>query len=90
MATHRNHYLQQSEYTICIGREKKGGEKYFANHEDVEDGDGDILIKYDIPVSEQKKVLSELDSMNITAYSLFGSEPSLMDTLAVRELILET
>ncbi|MEN6576193.1 MAG: FRG domain-containing protein [Phycisphaerales bacterium] len=89
IATHRNHYLQQSEYTICIGEEKEGDTKYFANHEDVEDDDGDILIKYDIPVSEQEKVLSELDSMNITAYSLFGSETSLMDTLAIRELVLE-
>lgn len=87
IATHRNHYLQQSEYTICV--KKQGEEIYFANHEDVKDEEGqDVLIKYNIPVSEKQKVFEKLDSMNITAYSLFNSEPSLMETLALREVFL--
>jgi hypothetical protein len=88
IATHRNHYLQQSEYSICA--KKQGEEIYFANYEDVKEREGqDVLIKYDIPVSEQQKVLKELDSMNITAYSLFGSESSLMETLALQEICFE-
>jgi hypothetical protein len=92
IATCRTHYLQQSQYSICVRRE--GEETYFANYEDVAYGDQneeeqDVLIKYNVPASEQAKVLRRLDSMNITAYSLFGSESSLMDTLAIRELVLE-
>lgn len=89
IATHPNHYLQQSEYTICV--EWKDGETHFANYEDVVGEEScSVLTKYDIPVSEQGKVLRQLDLMNITAYSLFDSEPSLMDTLAIRELVIET
>lgn len=88
IATYPTHYLQQSEYSICVREEN--GEIYFANHEDVEGNEEDgVLIKYDIPASEKRKVLKKLDSMNITAYSLFGSEPSLMETLALREIILK-
>jgi hypothetical protein len=92
IATCPTHYLQQSEYSICV-QKKKDGQIYFANHEEVKSEEGedeqDVLIRYNIPMSEREKVLRRLDSMNITAYSLFGSEPSLMDTLAIRELVLE-
>jgi len=87
IATDCKHYLQQSEYTICV--KKQGEEIYFADYEDVEDKGQDVLTKYNIPVSERQKVLKKLDSMNITAYSLFNSEPSLMETLALREIILK-
>jgi hypothetical protein len=90
VATSPTHYLQQSEYSICVRRE--GEEVWFANHEAIkgEEGEGeqDILIKYNIPMSERGKVLGRLDLMNITAYALFNSEPSLMDTLAIRELVI--
>ncbi|MGA2172355.1 MAG: FRG domain-containing protein [Sedimentisphaerales bacterium] len=104
--TDPKHYLQQSEYTLClrnmsvikaVGDVEK--ECIFADYGDVtpfltNDGDGpvwecqDVVVKYNIPISEQQKVLRKLDSMNITAYSLFNSEPSLMETLALRELFL--
>ena len=89
IATHQTHYLQQSEYTICVKEEN--GNLHFANHEDVKEDveEPDVLIKYIIPVSEQQKVLKKLDSMNITAYSLFNSATSLMETLALREIILK-
>jgi len=89
ITTDSKHYLQQSEYSVCV--KHQGKELYFANHENVEEDEegADILIKYNIPISEQQKVLKKLDSMNITAYSLFNSEPSLMETLALREIILK-
>jgi len=91
IATDRKHYLQQCEYSFCIKQEEK--DKWvFANHEDIpfdKNPAQNDLRKYKIPVSEQQKVLRKLDSMNITAYSLFGSEPSLMETLALREIFLK-
>ncbi len=87
ITTHRNHYLQQSEYLFCIGKESNG-EWIFANYQDVTPRENqDVLIKYNIPISEQQKVLKKLDTMNITAYSLFDSEMSLMETLALREIV---
>lgn len=47
-----------------------------------------ICWKFTIPVSEQKKVLKLLDEFNVNAFSLFGSEESLMEMLAVREFFL--
>ncbi|MHC4488666.1 MAG: FRG domain-containing protein [Planctomycetota bacterium] len=92
IVTDRKHYLQQSGYTFCVKPKNETGKLVFANHEsvpfheDIRQGD---LIKYNVPVSEQSKVLGKLDSMNITAYSLFGSESSLMETLAMREICFE-
>jgi hypothetical protein len=94
IATDPKHYLQQSEYLFCVKNKNLWGKKnndnwVFANFEDVKEKDGqDILIKYDLPISEQEKVLRRLDVMNITAYSLFNSESSLMETLASREVFL--
>jgi hypothetical protein len=89
IATDPKHYLQQSEYSFCIKREEK--DKWvFANHEDVPPREEqDIIVKYNISWSERQKVLKKLDAMNITAYSLFNSEPSLMETLALREIFLK-
>jgi hypothetical protein len=93
IATDPKHYLQQSEYLFCVKKSlwgKKNNDNWiFANFEDVkEKNEQDILIKYDLPISEREKVLRKLDVMNITAYSLFNSESSLMETLALREMFL--
>lgn len=86
---HVRHFLQQSEYTICT--KDKNGEIYLASHQEVfsmNGGEQDILWQINIPVSERSKVLAYLDSLNINAFSLFGSEESLMATLALREFHL--
>jgi len=88
IATDPKHYLQQSEYSVCVRRE--GEETCFASYEDVEEEEGqDELLEYNFPGSEALKVLGKLDLMNITAYSLFNSESSLMETLALREMVLK-
>lgn len=46
------------------------------------------LWKFNLPSKERFKVLGQLDDMNLNAYSLFGSEESLMDTIALREMEL--
>ncbi len=65
----------------------------FANHEDVfnsrQPTEQDLLWKIVIPADERAKVLAHLDEFNLNAYSLFGSEESLMETLAYREIDLK-
>ena len=84
--SHRRHFLQQCQYTICIIRDD---EWCFASHEDAfsrGDTNQDLLWKFNIPTAERLKVLKLLDSYNLNGFSLFGSEESLMETMALREL----
>jgi FRG domain len=85
--SHRRHFNQQSEYTICT--KAPDGTIVYTSHEDAfvrNDEDQDWLYKFTIPSTERGKVLKNLDRYNINAYSLFGSEESLMETLALREI----
>ncbi|UCC99795.1 MAG: FRG domain-containing protein [Phycisphaerales bacterium] len=86
--THKRHFLQQSDYTYCSKR-LPGGKYVYCNHEEVfkrNDDGQDVLTKFIIPRTERSKVLEKLRMMNITAYSLFGSEESLLKTLAYQEI----
>jgi hypothetical protein len=63
----------------------------FTPHEDAFDGTrpfSDRLWKFNLPSTERRKVLKYLDAVNLNAYSLFGTEDSLMETLAIREFDL--
>ncbi len=87
--SHKRHFLQQSKYTICTilsdqGPLYKAHEEAFAHNRE----DQDLLWKFVIPATERTKALRKLDSYNINAYSLFSSEESLMETIAVSEFIL--
>lgn len=89
VTTHKRHFLQQSEYTICSRLEN--GRALYTSHESLfcKGADGqDLLRKFVLPASERTKVLKRLDLYNVHAYSLFGSEESLMETIAVREFRL--
>ena len=89
ITTHKRHFLQQCEYTICVN---EIDETFcFVDYTDIAWGrdDQDILIKITLPYDERKIVLQELESMNINAYSLFGSDESLMHTLMVRRFLLD-
>jgi hypothetical protein len=86
--THRRHVLQQSEYTLCL---RFDTEWRFERYDTVFDSghlQQGICRKFTIPASERRKVLEQLDEFNVNAFSLFGSEESLMETLTVRELFL--
>lgn len=83
--THRRHVLQQSEYTACLSFHD---EWRFESYDSVfEKGTRQQAScwKFTIPVAERPKVLALLDQHNLNAFSLFGSEESLMNTLAARE-----
>ena len=84
--THRRHFLQQSDYTMCA---VFSAEWRFAKHEAVfapGDPHQNVLWKFNIPWTERLKVLKLLDDYNLNAFSLFESEESLMETLVVREM----
>ena len=85
LKTHKRHVQQQSEYTMCVCH---NGVWRYEPHTTVWNNDASgqrgMLYKYTIPVSERAKVLSYLDQFNVNAFSLYGSEESLMETLAFR------
>jgi hypothetical protein len=86
--SHKRHFIQQSEYTICAAEIE--GKWTYTPHETAitkRDNFQDIFRKFTLPASERLKVLQVLDRYNLNAYSLFGSEESLMQTVALRELI---
>lgn len=86
--SHRRHFQQQSQYTVCTMH--RDGEHSYARHADAFEEnkeDQDELWKFNIPASERHKVLKRLEQYNINAFSLFGSEESLMETLAFREIL---
>lgn len=88
-AIHRRHFMQQSEYTVCTVHRDES--VYYASHETVfgqNDIRQDLLWKFNIPVSERAKVLMHLKRMNINAFSLFGSDDSLLEELATTEFVL--
>jgi len=89
ISSHKRHFLQQSQYTVCIAIDEQGPR--YEEHQKAFDRnreDQDLLRKFVIPATESSKALKKLDSYNINAYSLFASEESLMETIAVREFIL--
>ena len=88
--SHQRHFLQQSCYSICTASEKN--QAYYCCHEDVFSRGSkrqDFLWKFTLPYSEQFKFLKQLDAHNISDYSLFGSEESLLNTEFLREFILK-
>lgn len=87
--THKRHYSQQCEYSICQRRVDSSRYEYSSHEIAALAGNtagGGPVTKYVLPVSERAKALSVLQRMNITAFSLFGSEESLMETLAYQEI----
>lgn len=86
--THPRHVLQQADYTMCATWSTKQAEWRFTSQEEVLASNEDRLWKFNLPSSERQNVLQALDEMNLNAYSLFGSEESLMETMAIREFDL--
>ncbi len=90
--THKRHYLQQCQYTVCIKQKSDSNHEYCSHtlaEFSGERGDQDFLRKYIIPGTEKSKVLEKLDLMNINAFSLFGNEESMLSTLAYKEIIIK-
>jgi len=87
VTAHKRHWIQQSEYTACIAKDDSAW--YFHPHENVfgdASDQNDRLVKVLIRPSARLQMMRQLDSMNVNAFSLFGTEESLMHTLAFREM----
>jgi hypothetical protein len=83
--THRRHYIQQCKYTICLNH--IDNKVFFKPHEEAfpQTADGEQLLwKLTLPVSERIDALRNLDQMNVNGASLFNTEDSLMETVALR------
>jgi hypothetical protein len=95
LKTHKRHYQQQSAYTVCLEEDQSTQRWQFVSHERIFDlakagpAEQDTLYETIIPGNERVKVLKHLDRFNLNAYSLFGSDESLLDTLAFREIDLK-
>jgi hypothetical protein len=87
--THRRHFLQKSRYSICAQYVVNQGWHYVSHQKFFDAARGlvqDALWKITIPGSEREKVLRQLDQYNINAFSLFDTEDSLMEMLAMQEI----
>jgi hypothetical protein len=88
--THERHFRQRCDYTICGAFDKDYGWR-FDSHQSVFDKHHpmqDRLWKFDLPSSQCKGVLGALSDYNLNAFSLFGSEESLLETMWLREHVL--
>jgi hypothetical protein len=87
---HPRHLVQQCRYSMCVANDLVKHDYLFRPHQsglDAAAGSGGELFKITIPVEERLAALKHLDLMNINAFSLFGSEDSLIRMVARRELL---
>jgi hypothetical protein len=84
--SHRRHFRQQSNYTICCAFGSDLG-WYFYPHDPVfgSRDKQDFLWKFNLPSTERTKVLRLLNDYNLNAFSLFDSEEALLETMWLRE-----
>jgi len=89
--THHRHFRQRCDYTFCGGFDVSNAQWRFESHQKVFDNrrpNQDFLWKFNIPSSERDKVLRIQNDYNLNAFSLFGSEESLLETMWFREYVL--
>ena len=85
VSTHRRHFLQQCEYTMCVIFKEDWRFEGYRKAFDARNKPG-TCWKFNIPSTERLKVLKLLDQYNLNAFSLFDSEEALMETMSLREL----
>ena len=88
--SHRRHFRQQSDYTICGRLDLDYGWR-FDSHQHVIEArrpNQDYLWKLDIPSGLRVEILRLLNDYNLNAFSLFDSEESLLETMWLKEHVL--
>lgn len=91
VATHSRHFTQKAVYTWCVTPKTDSMDCDIRNHHDVlahGRKDQDVLIRITLPAAEKKAALTDLEAHNINEYSMFGTEESLIRTLATRAFLL--
>jgi hypothetical protein len=92
LTTDARHFRQQSSYTVCVQFCDSEQRWKFVPHQRVFDlgkTDQDCLYKITVPATERTEVLKLLSKFNLNAFTLFGSEESLMDAMAFQEIDLK-
>jgi hypothetical protein len=91
VTTDARHFAQMAQYSIatewCLDRNRH----FFCPHEGVfgtTDGNQDVLIKIMIPRSDRLSALAELSDYNISEFTLFQTEDSLVRALAMSQFDL--
>ena len=89
---HPRHFWQQSDYTICAAFDEKFAGWRFYAHDEVfwNRGKQDYVWKFDLPSTERTAILKSLDQFNLNAFSLLASQETLLETMWLREWVLET
>lgn len=89
--SHPRHNDQQAEYTFSA--KKVDSEWVYCSIDEAlvhsEGFNQDIIFKIRVPLEVRTEILRELFFMNITPYSLYRSEESLMETMALKEMLLK-
>ena len=104
---HKRHYLQQSDYTVCVQFDPSDGWS-LVPYETIERSHNvslenwhevnqtswsgvfqDVIFKITMPSDIRLEILQRLDQFNLNEFSLFGSEESLMETMAFRKIDLK-
>lgn len=83
------HFNQHSQYTIC--NYYHNDEIIYGSHQEVADlakTNEDRFWKINIPVEQRITFLKELKKMKIDAYSLFGTEDKLIETITMNAFLL--
>lgn len=87
VSSHKRHFLQQSQYTFCT--EIDNNVVYYTQHQKVvarNEAQQDLVWKFVLPIGERRRALAQLNRMNINAFSLFGTEDSLAETIATSDI----
>jgi hypothetical protein len=89
---HHRHFRQQCNYTICALFDETYAQWRYDSHQRIFDSqespNQDLVWKFTLPSSEREKVLRDLNEYNLNAFSLFGSDESLLETMWAREFLL--
>ena len=91
LRTHPRHLFQQCNYSVCVM--EANADFLFCPHDGgMNDAMGPYgqLFKITLPITDRLLALKKLDLMNINAFSLFGSEDSLVRTVSRRECLFKS
>jgi len=90
--TDPRHFAQKAWYTIATEWSDQDNCHYFCNHEKIfqkNDPKQDILFKVVLPIKDKVLALKELQDYNINHFTLFQSEDSLIEALAMKRFDLQ-
>jgi len=83
----KRYFLQQSAHTVCLRMD--GDEVFYEPHENPRSlaEDTEVITKYVLPATERAEVFQTLEAYNINAFSLVGTEESLLETLFLKRYL---